>query len=71
MQYGSGVSDPKYPHPEHTGQVTRGRTNSVEERRRAARHVASSAFDPVDCFRLLSMLGLTAAEGLDRVNQNG
>ncbi|WP_162830354.1 hypothetical protein [Amycolatopsis palatopharyngis] len=44
----------------------RGRDLSAEERHKAARYVASEAYNAYDCADLLSMLGLNAAEGLDR-----
>ena len=38
--------------------------NPPEQRRRAARHIASIAEDPRQCAELLDMLGLTAHDGL-------
>lgn len=44
----------------------RARDLSAEERHKAARFVASEAYNAHDCADLLDMLGLSASEGLDR-----
>lgn len=40
--------------------------NTPRQRRLAARHVASRARDSRECAEMLSMLGLTADDGLSR-----
>ena len=40
--------------------------NTPQQRRLAARHVASRARDARECAEMLSMLGLTADDGLSR-----
>jgi len=43
---------------------------SAEERRRAARLVASTATSPTDAAQLLDVLGLTAQDGLGPAQDN-
>ncbi len=42
--------------------------NPPNERRRAARRIATEAADAEECAELLAMLGLTAADGLERAD---
>lgn len=46
------------------GALTQLPRTSEEERRRAARRVATAATSATDCAELLALLGLTAEEGL-------